>query len=308
MNNGAQTNGTEVNGTERETAAQIFESYRPLLFSIAYRMVGRVMEAEDMVQEAYLRYLAVDPETVQSHKAFLTTIVTRLCLDHLKSARVQREEYVGPWLPEPLITEDSPARRLDQKESITMAFLVLLEKLSPVERAVFLLREVFDYDYAAIASIVEKSEANCRQLYSRAKRHLLAQRPRFAASQDEQRALIDGFLRAISTGDEETLVTLLADDVQLWSDGGGKVTAARRPLFGRDRVVRFLFGIYNKRPSDMHVALRETNGTQSLLIYVDGQVFGVMNFSVADGKIQEIRTVLNPDKLRHLQSESGDRD
>jgi RNA polymerase sigma-70 factor (ECF subfamily) len=285
-----------------QTDTQTFECYRSLLFSIAYRMLGSVMEAEDMVQEAYLRYAATDRSRVASPKAFLTTIVTRLCLDHLKSARVQREAYVGPWLPEPLVTEESPARVVEEKETISMAFLVLLEKLSPVERAIFLLREVFDYDYADIAQIVDKSEANCRQLYSRAKKYLVNRRPRFQASPAAQRQLISGFMRALSQGDEDSLVRLLAEDIEFWSDGGGRVAAARRPLHGRDAVVRFLFGIFRKRPDDTQVEVVEINGAQSLLIRTGGQIYGVMNFAVENGRIRAIRTVINPDKLRHLRA------
>lgn len=285
-----------------QTDTQLFESYRPLLFAIAYRMLGSVMEAEDMVQETYLRYIAADPATVTAPKAFLTTITTRLCLDHLKSAQVQREEYVGPWLPEPLVTEESPAQMVEQKETISMAFLVLLETLSPVERAVFLLREVFDYGYGEIAQIVGKSEVNCRQLYSRAKKYLVSRRPQFDPSPTTQHTLLTGFMQALAQGDEALLVTLLAEDIEFWSDGGGRVTAARHPLFGRERVARFLFGIFRKRPDDMQVKVMEINGTKSLIIRTDGRIYGVMNFLCNAGQISEIRTVINPDKLRHLQS------
>lgn len=280
---------------------QQFEEHRPLLFSIGYRMLGSVMEAEDAVQECYLRYLATDVETIQSPRAFLSTVVTRICLDQLKSARVQREQYVGPWLPEPLLTEDGPDELMTKHESIAMAFLVLLETLSPVERAVFLLREVFEYDYQEIAAIVEKSEANCRQLYSRAKRHIQARRPRFEASPTQQQRLLHSFIQALDEGSVDQVTELLAEDVQLWSDGGGKVVAATRPLAGREVVIRFLLGISNKRPAGTTIATTELNGAPSLLIYVAEELIGVCNLLCTEDKIQEIRFVRNPDKLLHLQ-------
>lgn len=278
-----------------------FEAYRPLLFSIAYRMLGTVMEAEDAIQETYLRYLATDVATIQSPKAFLSTVITRICLDQLKSARVQRETYVGPWLPEPLLTTDSPDELLTHHESISMAFLVLLETLSPVERAVFLLREVFEYDYGEIARIVEKSESNCRQLYSRARRHISERRPRFAAKPAEQERLFGTFISALSEGNVAAVTELLAEDVQLWSDGGGKAAAAIHPLLGRDKVLRFLIGLYNKQPPNTTVATTEVNGSPALLIYVDGSLVSVCNVGWETGRIDEIRFVRNPDKLQRLE-------
>jgi len=279
-----------------------FETHRPLLFSIAYRMLGTVMEAEDAIQDAYLRYLATDVEAIQSPKAFLSTVITRICLDQLKSARVQREEYVGPWLPEPLLTADGPDELLAQHESISMAFLVLLETLSPVERAVFLLREVFAYEYGEIAQIVEKSEANCRQLYSRARRHIRERRPRFTAKPDEQQRLFGSFINAVSEGNVGAITGLLAEDVQLWSDGGGKAAAATRPLVGCDTVLRFLVGIRNKQPPNTTVSTTEVNGAPALLIYVDGKLVSVCNLVWAEERIREIRFVRNPDKLQRLQT------
>jgi RNA polymerase sigma-70 factor, ECF subfamily len=285
---------------------QTFEALRPLLFSIAYRMLGSVMEAEDLLQEAYLRYAAVDSATVQSPKAYLTTVVTRLCLDYLKSARVQREHYVGPWLPEPLLTEEGPASHLEHVESISMAFLVLLEQLSPVERAVFLLREVFDYSYAEVALIVDRSETHCRQIFSRAKRHLTAKRPRFEPSSQGQAALVHRFLAAIGEGNVDELAQVLAEDVRMWSDGGGRVVAATKPLGGREQVMRFLAGLARRRPPDLTVETALVNGSQSLLLYLGGQLYAIWHFTFQDDRIGEIRAVLNPEKLRHLQrSERG---
>ena len=281
--------------------SEIFESYRPLLFSIAYRMLGRVMEAEDIVQESYLRYEATPLDSIQSSKAFLSTITTRLCLDYLKSARVQRESYIGPWLPEPLLTDNKSTTIINDHEMISMAFLVLLENLSPLERAVFLLREVFDYSYAEIAQIVEKSEANCRQLYHRAKQYLVQRRPRFEVIAGDQHKLISKFLQAAQTGDLEVLTQTLSEDVILWPDGGGKVHAAPRPLVGRDIVLRLLHGLFRKQLVNLQVEIVEVNGALSLLLRVDDTVIGVMNFAGDGTRIGEIRNVWNPEKLQHLQ-------
>jgi len=235
---------------------QTFEMHRSLLFSIAYRMLGSVMEAEDMVQETYLRYINTAIDTIESPKAFLSTITTRLCLDHLKSAKVRREEYIGPWLPEPLRTDDATTP-IDKYEMVSMAALVLLEKLSPLERAVFLLRGVFEYSYTEIAKIVEKSEANCRQSYHRARQYVHQNRPRFKTSPAAQQKLVKGFLQAIQTGDVDSLNALLANDVTLWSDGGGKATAARHPLVDKNRITRLLLVSYRKRPNNLDIELAE---------------------------------------------------
>src|SRR6185503_11756907 len=231
-----------------------FEEYRSLLFAIAYRMLGSAMEAEDIVQEAYLRYCATPPESIRTLKSFLTTIVHHLCLDHLKSAQTRRESYIGPWLPEPVITSDgasllSPLRQITDRESISMAFLVLLESLSPLERAVFLLREVFDYAYADIAQITGRDEAACRQLFSRAKKHISDHRPRFPASPEAHAKMVGRFMEACLAGDMDGLMSLLAEDVTVWSDGGGKVAAAaRQPIQGRYEVARGLIGILSRAP------------------------------------------------------------
>ncbi|HKV01099.1 MAG TPA: RNA polymerase sigma factor SigJ, partial [Ktedonobacteraceae bacterium] len=222
-----------------------FETYRTYLFAIAYRMLGSAMDAEDMVQETYLRYQSTPKDSIGSLKAFLTTIISRLCVDQLHLARRTREQYLGPWLPEPIITADNlqvsnPEERVDREESISMAFLLLLEQLQPVERAVFLLREVFEYDYAEIASFLGKSEVACRQWFSRAKKHLGDHRPRFQASPDTQKQMLTGFLQAIQTGEMTPLMKMLAEDVTMWTDGGGKVKgAATRPITGREAVARF---------------------------------------------------------------------
>ena len=287
-----------MNQTEDKT--QRFEVERNRLFAIAYRMLGSVMEAEDAVQETYLRYLAAETESVNSHAAYLTTIVTRYCLDQLKSARVQREQYIGPWLPEPLLTDGAPEQIVSDKESISMAFLVLLESLSPVERAVYLLREIFEVGYAEISKIVEKSEANCRQIHSRARKYIRAHRPRFEPSQEVQQRLIGAFLHAIVEGDVDTLTDLLAAEVKIWSDGGGKVSAATRPIVGRKNAIAFMLGLYRMRPEDATLEIVEANGAISWWFTSRLDTDTLIHFRIGDGKIVELDIIRNPDKLRHL--------
>jgi RNA polymerase sigma-70 factor (ECF subfamily) len=278
---------------------QTFEEHRPLLFSIAYRMLGSVMEAEDAVQETYLRYMATDMSAIQAPKAFLSTVITRLCLDQLKSARHKREQYFGEWLPEPLLTADAPDELLARHESISMAFLLLLETLSPIERAVFLLREVFEYEYPAIAQIVGKSEVNCRQLHSRAKKHVQSGRPRFAPTLEEQQQLVAKLLNAMQQEDSAAFAALLAEDVELRTDGGGKVAAATQPLHGRQTVMRFLLGLYKKRPPQTTVEFAEVNGAPALIVRVAGVIENVMSIDVGNAGVQAIHIVRNPEKLRH---------
>ena len=232
--------------------AEVFDRNRPLLFSIAYRMTGSVMDAEDAVQEAYLRWQRASDDEVRSPSAYLSRVVTRLSINRLRSARVRREQYVGPWLPEPVLGEQVQeiGDQAELEDSLSMAFLVLLESLTPVERAVFVLREVFDYEYAEIASLVGKSEANCRQISHRARQSVAARRPRFESSPQQEERLLEGFLRASLSGDMEALLALLSEDVILYSDGGGKTQAALKPIYGADRVARFLSGILKKAPPD----------------------------------------------------------
>ena len=284
-----------------KTPVETFEAHRPLLFSIAYRMLGSVMEAEDVVQETYLRYSATPFASIKSPRAFLSTVTTRLCLDQLKSARVKRETYVGPWLPEPLLTAEAPAEIVAKQEMISMAFLVLLESLAPVERAVFLLREVFDYDYAEIAGIVEKSEASCRQSYHRAKQRITERRPRFAPSRAAQEKLLTQFLQAISTGDMASLTSLLTEEATLWADGGGKAHAAKRPIVGRDAVARFMIVLHRLFTSSMRVEFAEVNGGLAILVWDQDRILSVMNFAFDGEQIHAIRNVVNPDKLQHVQ-------
>jgi RNA polymerase sigma-70 factor (ECF subfamily) len=287
-----------------------FEEYRSLLFAMAYSMLGSAMEAEDIVQEAYLRYRATPPDSIRTLKSFLTTIVHHLCLDHLKSAQVRRENYVGPWLPEPIITGDgasllSPLRQITERESISMAFLVLLESLSPLERAVFLLREVFDYEYAEIAQITGRNEAACRQLFSRAKKHIKEHRPRFPASPKAHAKMVGRFMEAWIAADIDGLMSLLAEDVTVCSDSGGKVSgAARRPVQGRDKVAQGIIGLLSRVPEGTTVEVIEANGLPALLMRVKGQIVGVTTLEVEGDYIRAIRNIANPDKLTHLNPPS----
>jgi RNA polymerase sigma-70 factor (ECF subfamily) len=292
--------------------AEVFAGLRPLLFSIAYRMLGSVTDAEDMVQEAFLRWDRVLDEEVASAKAYLSSVVTRLCIDHLRSARVAREAYVGPWLPDPILTASAdPATGGEDRallaDSLSMAFLVLLESLTPVERAVFLLRETFGYDYAEIATMVGRSEANCRQIAVRARKQLEARRPRFAASPATRDEITGRFIHAAETGDMEALLDLLSDDIVLWSDGGGKVRAARNPVVGVANVARLLLGLVRRNPG-LLATPAEINGQSGLLLTVDGTRIGALVLDItddADGPITGIRIVVNPDKLAGIGGVPG---
>jgi RNA polymerase sigma-70 factor (ECF subfamily) len=275
-----------------------FETHRPLLFAIAYRMLGSVAEAEDVVQETWLRLRAAPVDEVRTPQAYLRTVVTRLCLDRLKSAQVRREQYVGPWLPEPLPTAaptEAPDTALD--ESLSLAFLVLLESLTPAERAVFLLHEVFDHEHAEIARILGREEAACRQLLHRARTRIAAGRPRFEPSREAHTRLLGAFAMACAQGDLQGLTRLLADDVTLWSDGGGRVSAARRPLHGPDHVARFLLGIARKGGANGSAEPVEVNGAPALLLRQGGAVIGVLSLECDQDVVRGVRVMLNPDKL-----------
>lgn len=282
-----------------------FERYRPMMFSIAYRMLGSVTEAEDMVQNAYLRYRQMPAGSIASPKAFLCTVVTRLCLNHLQAVRVQRESYLGPWLPEPLLTEDdpgSPASQAEKLESISMAFLVLLERLTPVERAVFLLREVFDYPYPEIAEIVGKEEVSCRQIFSRAKKFIASQHPRFTPSHEHHEQLLQQFVEAVEEGDLGGLTQLLASDVTLWTDGGGRVRgAATRSLHGQEPVARFVIASQRLIQAAFTAEITAVNGEPAIVVRVDGHPISVVSVSIAQQHIAEIRVIGNPEKLKHLE-------
>jgi len=284
---------------------EIYEDLRPLLFSIAYRMLGLASEAEDTVQDAFLRFhQAAKEEQIDNPKAYLSTITTRLSIDHLRSARVKRESYTGTWLPEPLLTEEVPdaSQHAEMADSMSMAFLVLLESLSPVERAVFLLREVFDYPYDEIAQTIGKTEDNTRQLAVRARKHVEERRPRFEADKKARDELAGRFWAAAEDGDTEGLVKLLADDVVFYGDGGGKGPAIAKPLYGRERVLKFVFGLM-RLVGRMGVTFEpsQVNGEPGVIARApDGSIVSVLSMSIADGQVISLRSVVNPDKLGHL--------
>jgi RNA polymerase sigma-70 factor (ECF subfamily) len=290
------------------TEVDLFQTHRPALFAVAYRMLGSATEAEDVLQDAWLRFSSAQPDGLRSVKGYLTTIVTRLCLDRLKSARAAREEYVGTWLPEPVATDGrrQPEGSLALAESVTLAFIVLLETLTPEERAVFLLREVFDYEYEEIGAMLEMTPANCRQLFHRARGRLAERKPRFRATVEEKRPLVERFVRAFSEGSEAALTSVLAEDVGFWSDGGGKAPAARRPIFGREQVVRLLVGIRRAAPAtgvpleSVTLDVSEVNGEPALVLRVAGRLDGIYVMTVEDDAITAIRVVRNPDKLTYI--------
>ena len=285
------------------TRAEEFEELRPLLFSIAYRILGSVSEAEDAVQETWLRY-EVSSTQPTSTKAFLSAVVTRISIDVLRSARVRREEYVGSWFPEPLLADpyEDPQRSAELADSLSMAALLLLERLAPLERAVFVLREVFGFGFGEVASAVDRSEAACRQLAVRARRHMDAGRPRFEANRRQRDELAARFFEALQDGDVEGLRELLAADVQMVGDGGGKAPAFARGVIGADNVARVLASNF-PRLFRIGVALepQEVNGQPGAIFRDrDNKVINTMTLDVLDGQVQMIRAVINPDKLQHL--------
>ena len=266
-------------------------------------MLGSVADAEDVLQEAFIRWKRADADEVRSARALLVTIVSRLCINHLQSARVQREEYVGQWLPEPVVTDPAADAfsiiRTD--ESLSVAFLVLLERLTPSERAVLLLRDVFDCDYAEIARTIGKDEANCRQILRRAREHIAEMRPRFKPSIEKKEELLARFLEATSSGDLSGLVALLANDVTLHADGGGKAPAIPNQVLGADRVARALLGGLSKLVPRNLISLRmQINGEPGVVSYLEGRPFAVVTLEVADDRIRGVYIVTNPEKLAHL--------
>ena len=281
----------------------VLAEVRPAAFAVAYRMLGSVAEAEDVVQEALLRlHRTLEAgEQIASPRAYVATVTTRLAIDQLRSARARRETYVGEWLPEPLV-DDDPARHAEVADSLSLAFLVLLETLSPEQRAAFLLREVFDYDYDRIAEIVGTSDANARQLAARARKHVDAGRPRFDASREQRDALADRFFAAVGDGDLDALEALLAEDVVIAGDGGGKAPALARAMFGKARVLR-LFGAWVRlmpRIGAFSVRRVDVNGQPGGVLQTGDRVIGVMALEIADGQIQGIKSVVNPEKIAHV--------
>jgi RNA polymerase sigma-70 factor (ECF subfamily) len=302
---------TPTTRTRTRTRNTVYEELRPLLFSIAYRMVGSTSDAEDIVQEAFLRFHRESRTgtDIESPKAWLSRVTTRLAINHVQSARVRRERYVGTWLPEPLVTETASEglRHAETADSLSLAFLVLLESLGPVERAVFLLREVFDYGYDEIAAVVGKSEDNCRQIAVRARRQVEAKKPRFEASRHKREELSRRFFNAVAAGDTQGLIGLLAADVVVYADGGGKAPAILRPVFGRERAVRLFSKL---RPSEQRLGVSsmrhaEINGQPgALYLDADGRPLAVISLDIVDDLVQTVRAISNPDKLRHLTPEA----
>ncbi len=298
-------------------AEESYENLRPLLFSVAYRMLGSVSEAEDIVQETLLRlHVVAGREPIRSLEAYATTMATRLCIDALRSARARRESYVGEWLPEPVVGDDALVARpgpdavehAETADSLSMAFLVLLETLSPVERAAFLLREVFGYEYSEIASVVDKSEVACRQLVSRAKARLNERKPRFEASRRRRDELAARFFAACEDGDLPGFIDLLAADVVFTGDGGGKVPrgfSISQPIFGREHVGRMLAG-FARRLTGVRFEQTVVNGQPgALLRHPNGDLISVLSLEIAGGQVCGIRSVINPEKLQHLQTIVG---
>lgn len=285
-----------------------FDQYRSLLFSIAYRMLGSIADTEDILQDAFIKWQQAAHTDVKSPRAFLVTIVSRLCINHLQSARVRREQYVGEWLPEPIITDlgSDPFGIMKIDESLSMAFLLLLERLTPIERAVFLLREVFEYEFSEIANVLNLTVVNCRQILSRARHHVATMRPRFEAQKQKHTELFQEFLQAIGAGDMDGLLRLLASDVALHSDGGGKALAVPNTIHGAGKVARGMLGGLKKLvPKDLIRRLATMNGGLGLINYLNGKAHSVLTFDIVGDKIQAIYLISNPEKLARVPLYEG---
>ncbi|MFH8776292.1 MULTISPECIES: RNA polymerase sigma-70 factor [unclassified Streptomyces] len=284
--------------------ADEFESHRRRLFGLAYRLLGSAQEAEDAVQDAYLRLSGADRAGIEHLGAWLARTVTNLCLNRLTSARARREEYVGQWLPEPVVTSDGtlgPLESAEAREQVSMAMLVLLERLTPTERAVYVLREAFGYGHREIAAVLDLSEANCRQLYRRAVGRVAATESRFDPAPERREELVTSFLTAAREGDLTGLEKLLAADVTWWSDGGGKVTAALRPIEGREKVARFVAGASQRFAVGLEYTVVEVNGALGVASWVGDTLVGVVEFELVDGLVVRVWAVMNPDKLEHVR-------
>ncbi|MFH0516885.1 RNA polymerase sigma-70 factor [Streptomyces sp. M41] len=290
------------------TTADEFETYRPRLFGLAYRMLGSADEAEDTVQDAYLRFSGADRSGIEHPAAWLAKVVTNLCLTRLTSARARRERYVGPWLPEPVATSDGtlgPLESAEQRDAVSMAMLVLLERLTPTERAVYVLREAFAYGHREIAGVLDLTEANCRQLYRRAVQRVGEPRSRFESTPERQEELVASFVAAARDGDLGRLEKLLAADVIWSSDGGGKVSAARRPIEGREKVSRFLAGATRTFLTGVDFTTVEINGTDALAVWAGDTLLSVVAFEVREGLIGHAWAVVNPEKLGFVRGQLG---
>ena len=280
----------------------LYLEYKSLLFSIAYRMLGRVSEAEDVVQETFLSYFERRRSDITNHKAYLCKITTNLCLDILKSARKKREVYVGPWLPEPyIITEDTPMNQMISNDTLTISYLFMMETLTPTERAVFLLKEVFRFSYSEIALIVNKNEANCRKIFTRAKSKINPNLYESKLNNEKNQKIILDFLQAFQSGDMNKVISLVSEDVTLYSDGGGIVKAAINPIHTRDRVLAFILGILKKAPDGLKTEVKNVNGHPGVLNTIQSGTHSVVSFYVQDSQIKNIYIIMNPEKLKHLQ-------
>lgn len=284
------------------TTETLFEAHRPRLFGLAYKLLGSRSDAEDVVQDAWLRWRQADRSAIRDAEAWLVTATTRLGIDRLRLARTERETYFGPWLPEPLSVDESPTpeRGAEIAEQVSLAFLSVLERLGPEERAAFLLKEVFDYDYAQIAELVGQTEANCRQMVHRARTRVQTDRPRFTVTPEKHRSLLERFMNAAQSGDRHAIVQLLDADAQLVSDGGGKVNATIRPLHGAERIARLFWAIARRPQSALEWRLGHVNGEPALLRMRDGRLHSVTTVTTDGERISGIFTVLNPDKLDGL--------
>ncbi len=286
--------------------ADIFEQHREHLFRLAYGMLGEVASAEDAVQETYIRWQKQEgKDMIRSPKAWLSKVTSRICLDEIKSARNKKEEYIGPYLPEPVLVSDSrtPEEMLELAESLSMALLMVLDELTPVERAVFLLREVFEYDYGSVADIIDKTEPNCRKLAQRAREKMNRSRPKFERNVEDNNRLAGAFIQALEHGNATEIEQMLAEDAVLYSDGGGQVTAARKPIYGFEKVVKFLVGIRKAIPASVNwwIEPQTVNGEPGMIVRFDGEIYNTWSFHAENGKIKSIYVVLNPDKLKHLK-------
>ena len=299
--------------TDQVTRVEAFEAHRALLVSVAYRMLGSLGEAEDVVQEAWLRWDRTDQDDIEDARAFLVRVTTRLAIDRLRRLKARRESYVGPWLPEPILTEGDAGEAVELAESVSLALLVVLETLSPLERAVFVLREAFGYPYAEIGEIVGRTEAAARQLARRAREHVQRRQPRFDADQATRRRVTERFLAACNNGDVAALMAILAPGVTLYADSGGRVRAPRRPIVGADKVARFFVSVW-KTPyhewagvvegPDLELQVVQVNDGPAILGTAGERPIGVLTLDVADGVVRAIRFVANPDKLAGLSREA----
>lgn len=279
---------------------QSFETVRPRLMGLAYRLLGSRSDAEDVLQEAWLRWYQADRSAIRDVEGWLVTATTRLGIDRLRSVRTERNAYPGPWLPEPLTVDASPEDLADVSSQVSLAFLSLLEKLGPEERAAFLLKEIFDYDYAQIAELLGHTEANCRQMVHRARTRLQAERPRFAVTPDRHRRLLERFMHAVQRGDRDAIVGLLDTDARLVSDGGGKVTATLRPLHGAERIARLFWTLARHLTNRVELRLGHVNGEPAMLRFHDGHLHSVTTVAIDGDRITQVLSVLNPDKLPEL--------